>query len=631
MQIPFGAWQSPITPEMVSGSSVRYGGAAIDGDDVYWLEGRPREKGRVVIVRLHDGRCEDVLPEPYSARSRVHEYGGGAMAVRNGHVWFVNDADQQIYLIADISFGEDGVRQVTRADGCRFADIVIDDGHDCLYAVREHAPDDSRSEPVNDLVRIDRKNGEVSVVAGGDDFYSAPVLSPDGRHLSWISWAHPDMPWDETVLWLADIGVDGCFSDVRRVVAEVGQAVFQPGWSPDGRLYFVNDPTGWWQLYRLNDMGAVERVCDYGAEMGLPLWQFGMKTYAFQNEHRIVATLCEQGLWRLVGICLHTGKVESVSTRYNSFSSIAADERKAVVVAAGFTFVDEVACINLQTGVVSQCNEAGAAGLDDRWFSVARPVSFPTTNDDMAHGFYYAPENPDMQGQPDTLPPLLVMAHGGPTGAASASLDLRTQFWTSRGFAVLDVNYRGSTGYGRAYREKLNGYWGCYDVDDVVAGARYLVEQGLADCRRMAIRGSSAGGFTTLAALTFADVFTAGCSLYGIGELESLALDTHKFESRYLDGLVGRYPQEKDIYVRRSPLNHVDRLSCPVIFMQGAEDRVVPPGQAEKMAVALKEKGIDAELLIFEGEQHGFRRAETIRQALVSELAFYDRVYGLQP
>lgn len=632
VQAPFGTWQSPITPEMVSGSSVRYGGIIIDGDDVYWLEGRPGEKGRVVIVRLHDGRRADVLPEPYSARSRVHEYGGGAMAVGNDHVWFVNDADQQIYHIADICSGGNGVRQVTRADGCRFADIVIDDGHDCLYAVRECGADNNRSEPVNDLVRIERRNGEISVVAGGDDFYCAPALSPDGRRLCWISWVHPDMPWDETVLWLADIGVDGRFSAVRRVVAETGQAVFQPDWSPDGHLYFVNDPAGWWQLYRLNDlhdMGTIERVCDYEAEMGLPLWQFGMKTYVFQSEHRIIATLCEQGLWRLIRICAHTGKVEPICTRYNSFSCIAADEQKAVVVAAGFTFADEVACINLQTGEVSQCNEASETAPDEHWFSVARPVSFPTTNDDTAHGFYYAPENPDMEGQPGGLPPLLVMVHGGPTGAASASLNLRTQFWTSRGFAVLDVNYRGSTGYGRAYREKLKGYWGVYDVDDVVAGARYLVEQQLADHRRIAIRGSSAGGFTTLAALVFKDVFSAGCSLYGIGDLESLAMDTHKFESHYTDRLIGRYPQERDIYVRRSPLSHIDQLSCPVIFMQGAEDRVVPPQQAEKMVMALHDKGIGAELLMFEGEQHGFRKAETIRQALVSELAFYNRVYGL--
>ncbi len=617
---------------MVSGSSIRYGGVIIDGDDIYWLEGRPRENGRTVIVRLHEGRREDVLPEPYSARSRVHEYGGGAMAVRNGHIWFVNDADQQIYHVAGSPREGNGIRQVTRADGCRFADIVIDDRHDCLYAVREHNSDESRPEPVNDLVRIGRSSGEISVVANGDDFYSAPALSPDGRYLSWISWVHPDMPWDETVLWLADVGVDGRFSGVRRIIAEAGQAVFQPDWSPDGRLYFVNDPAGWWQLYRLNDLndvGAVERICDYEAEMGLPLWQFGMKTYAFQNERRIIATLCEQGLWRLIGICADTGKMEPICTRYNSFSCIAADEQKAVVVAAGFTFMDEVASINLQTGVITRCNEAGETGLDDGWLSTAQPVSFPTTNDGIAHGFYYEPGNPDTQGQPGELPPLLVMSHGGPTGAASASLNLRTQFWTSRGFAVLDVNYRGSTGYGRAYREKLKGYWGIYDVDDVVAGAHYLVERQLADRRRMSIRGSSAGGFTTLAALAFTDVFSAGCSLYGIGDLESLAMDTHKFESHYLDYLIGRYPEEKDIYVRRSPLNHVDQLSCPVIFMQGAEDRVVPPQQAEKMVAALKDKGISAELLMFEGEQHGFRRAETIRQALVSELAFYDRVYGL--
>ena len=630
VQAPFGTWQSLITPEMVSDGLVRYGGVAIDGNDIYWLEGRPREKGRTVIVRLRDGKCEDILPEAYSVRSRVHEYGGGGMAVDNGQIWFVNDADQQIYHIVNTSHGENGIRQVTRADGCRFADIVIDDEHDCLYAVREYHPHETRFEPVNDLVRIDRRNGRVFVVAGGDDFYSAPVLSPDGRHLAWISWVHPDMPWDQTFLWLAHIKADGSFSDVRQVIAETGQAVFQPQWSPDGRLYFVNDPVGWWQLYRLNDVGVVERVCDYEAEMGLPLWQFAMRTYAFQNEHRVVAALCERGLWRLVNICTHTGKVEPVNTKYNSFSSIAAHEQGVVVIAAGSNSTDEVAWIDCQTGAVSRCSQASETGPDDSWFSIAQSVSFPTSNDDIAHGFYYAPQNPDMEGPSCQYPPLLVTVHGGPTGAASASLELRTQFWTSRGFAVLDVNYRGSTGYGRAYREKLKGYWGIYDVDDMVAGSHYLINQRLADCRRIAIRGSSAGGFTVLAALTSTQVFTAGCSHYGISELESLAMDTHKFEAHYLDSLIGRYPEKKDIYRQRSPLNHVNQLSCPVIFMQGAEDRIVPRGQAEKMTAALKEKGIEVELLMFEGEQHGFRKAETIRQALASELAFYDRVYRLQ-
>ena len=632
-QAPYGTWQSPITPELISGSSIRYSGAVIDGDDVYWLEGRPQEQGRTAIVRWRDGRCEDILPEHCNVRSRVHEYGGGAMAVGGGHIWFVNNADQQIYHMVATSAGKPDIRQLTRADGCRFADIVIDGRHDCLYAIRESVSHGAGAEPVNELVRINCTNGETAVLAGGDDFYSAPALSPDGRHLCWLSWSHPDMPWDGTAMWLADIADDGNFFNMRPIIAQAGQAVFQPCWSPAGRLYFINDPAGWWQLYRLNDLNdtdTIERICCHEAELGLPLWQFGMKTCAFQNEQRIMATLCEQGLWRLVSICTHTGQIETLSTPYNHFSAIVADRQKAVVIAAGPTSADEVACIDLHTGTINRCNEAGATELSDDWFSTAQPVSYPTTDNDTAHGFYYAPKNPDTQGPPGQLPPLLVMTHGGPTGAASASLELRTQYWTSRGFAVLDVNYRGSTGYGRAYREKLKGHWGIYDVDDVVAGAHYLSEQRQVDGARMAIRGSSAGGFTTLAALTFAETFAAGCSLYGIGDLESLVADTHKFESRYLDSLIGRYPQQRDTYIQRSPLSHVERLSCPVLFMQGAEDKVVPPQQAEKMAAALKAKGIDVELLIFAGEQHGFRKADTIRRALISELAFYCRILDLQ-
>lgn len=633
VQAPFGTWQSEITPEMVSSSSTRYASVAIDGRDIYWLEGRPQEKGRTVIVRLHDGERQDVLPTPYNVRSRVHEYGGGGMAVKGGQIWFVNDANQQIYHIVDISHGEEGVWQVTKADGCRFADLVIDDEHDCLYAVREHTLDETRIEPVNDLVRIDRKSGEVTVIASGDDFYSAPALSSDGQHIAWLSWVHPNMPWDETILWLADIQADGSLTNIRQVVAQDNHSVFQPSWSPDGRLYFVNDPTGWWQLYRLNDlqdMSSIEQVCDYEAEMGLPLWQFGMRTYAFENEYRVIATICEDGLWRLVKICTNTGEIEPIETPYNTFSSMAGNDELVVVIAAGFSCIDEVVRIELQSAERSCINEIQDTGLDAGWFSQAEPISFPTTNDDIAHGFYYAPSNPGYEAIPGKYPPLLVMTHGGPTGATSASLNLRTQFWTSRGFAVLDMNYRGSTGYGREYREKLIGRWGIYDVDDVVAGARYLVKQRLVDRKRMAIRGGSAGGYTTLAALTFSDVFTAGCSHYGIGDLESLAMATHKFEARYMDSLVGEYPKEKETYIQRSPLYHVGQLSCPVIFMQGTEDKVVPPEQAQSMADALKEKGIDVELLMFEGEQHGFRRADTIQQALLSELAFYERVYQLQ-
>ncbi|MCW8964449.1 MAG: S9 family peptidase, partial [Gammaproteobacteria bacterium] len=367
---------------------------------------------------------------------------------------------------------------------------------------------------------------------------------------------------------------------------------------------------------------------DLEAEMGLPLWQFGMRTFAFQDKGRIIATLCEQGMWRLVKICANTGEVEPIASPYNSFTSLVANEKSVAVIAAGSERSDEVVTIDLGSGQLREHLEGHDLPVDKSWISVAQPISFSASHGEQAHGFYYPPTNPHVTGDEDEAPPLLVMTHGGPTGATTASINLKTQFWTSRGFAVLDVNYRGSTGYGRAYRERLKGQWGIYDVEDAVAGANYLVAQGKADPERLAIRGGSAGGYTTLAALTFTDTFHAGASYYGIGDLESLARDTHKFEARYLDGLVGKYPQQREIYEARSPLNHVEQLSCPVIFMQGEEDRVVPPQQAEQMAAALRAKGIEVELLMFAGEQHGFRRAETIVQTLESELVFYARVFN---
>lgn len=618
-----GLWQSDITAEMVAGSIVRYADVRLDGEDLYWLEGRPREQGRNVIVCSRGGQLYDLLPAPYNARSRVHEYGGGAYAVHAGHVWFVNDEDQQVYHLLD-----GHVSRLTDMAGCRFADLLYDPHRACLYAVRENHGEPGRVEPVNELVCI--KAGVVRVIAGEHDFFASPALSPDGRYLAWLSWDHPNMPWDTTTLWLARIYDDGGIGTSCAVLDEPGQAVFQPMWCMDGRLYFVNDPEGWWQLYRLNDCGdikSIEQICHFKAEMGLPLWQFGMRTYAFQNKDYVVASLCEQGLWRLVKICVNTGEVAPVASPYNSFVSLAADENRVVVIAAGHRCGNEVASIDLCRGQLDECLVGHDLPVDDAWISVAETVTFPVGYGESSHGFYYPPANPHVTGIDNDLPPLLVMTHGGPTGATTASFNFKIQFWTSRGFAVLDVNYRGSTGYGRAYRDRLRGQWGVYDVEDVAAGADYLVKQGKADPERLMICGSSAGGYTVLAALAFTDTFRAGASYYGIGDLVSLIKSTHKFEARYLDGLVGEYPQEHDVYIDRSPLHHVEKLSCPVIFMQGEEDRVVPPPQAEKMADALRAKGLEVELLMFAGEQHGFRRAETIVQTLESELAFYTRVF----
>ena len=624
-QQAYGTWESEISPQMVASSAIRYAELRLDGDDTYWLEGRPGEQGRSVIVRRRNGVNEDVLPATYSARSRVHEYGGGAYTVHAGSIWFVNDADQQVYAIDQ---GE--VSRVTSEPGCRFADLLYDPVHQCLYAVREDYRDEQGQEPINTLVVI--RDQTVQIVAAGEDFYASPTPSPDGKYLAWISWNHPHMPWDQTSLWLAVITESGEARTPDRLLDTAGESVFQPAWSADGSLYFANDARGWWQLYRVSqpaDTGDAELVCDYEAEMGLPQWQFAMRTFAFQDENRVIAVICEQGIWRLVRVCTNTGEIEALDTPYNSFSSLAANGQRAVMIGAGALHSDEVAEYDYQSGTVRACLEHKQLPVGREWFSSAEPVEFSTSHGDVAHGFYYAPVNPLTEALAGELPPLLIMTHGGPTGATPASLNFKTQFWTSRGFAVLDVNYRGSTGYGRAYRELLKGKWGVYDVDDVVAGARFLVEQGKADPERLAIRGGSAGGYTTLAALTFTGMFRAGASYYGIGDLETLARDTHKFEARYLDSLIGPYPQQRALYRQRSPINHVEQLSCPVIFLQGAEDKVVPPRQAEDMAAALTAKGIDNRLLMFAGEQHGFRRAETIMQTLEAELEFYLEVFKM--
>ncbi|TNF99503.1 MAG: S9 family peptidase, partial [Gammaproteobacteria bacterium] len=614
-----------ISAELIAQNALRLSGVCFDGEDVLWLEGRPLEQGRNAIVRYNMGRREDVLPPPYNARSRVHEYGGGSYVVHNGHIWFVNDVDQQVWSVT----GE-MIEKLTDQPNCRFADLVYDAHHQCLYAIREDHRHQDR-EPVNELVRIDADSGHVAVLTSGNDFYAAPTISPDGEQLAWLSWSHPDMPWDKTTLSLAQVTSSGELRNTRNIVDQPSQAVFQPSWSPDGKLYFVNDPSGWWQLHRLDESDGVsnlECICDYPGEMGLPLWQFGMQTYAFVNENRIVAMLCEQGLWRLVTVCTNTGEVEPVQTPWNQFTGFGVNDSQVVLIAAGADRADEVAKLDIESGQLQVLCQSFDSPVTNDWYSIGESITFETSDNDVAHGFFYPPTNPNATAEQGALPPLLVVSHGGPTGATSAGLNLKIQFWTSRGFAVLDVNYRGSTGYGRKYREKLKGKWGVYDVDDVSAGAKYLVQQGLVNPQQLAIRGSSAGGFTTLAALTFTDTFNAGASFYGISELESLVLDTHKFEARYLDSLVGIYPDERTTYAERSPLYHADQISCPVIFLQGKEDKVVPPEQAQKMASALEANGMGVQLMLFDDEQHGFRRAETIRQALEAELDFYQSIFA---
>lgn len=622
---PYGSWDSPITADLIAEGSVGLGQVALDGGDIYCSVLRPSEGGRSVLERYAgEANPEDVTPAPFSVRSRVHEYGGGAFAVHQGTVWFCNDKDQCIYRQkrgqAPVALTDLGRR--------RFADLIVDAARQRLIAVCEVHEGDA-DEPANSLVAIDA-GGSVTTLAAGADFYAAPRLSPDGQQLAWLSWCHPNMPWDGCTLTLASLDGEGMVETFDDIAGGADEALFQPEWSPEGTLYFVSDRSGWWNFYRWRD-GAVQPVCPMPLEFGLPQWVFNMRTYGFLSENRILAVGQMDGIAKLFSIDAADGEVETVPVPFVDMQGLVAGEGRAVCIGGGLREAPVLAAIDPATGAVAKLRRSSGQQLAAGVISIPQAVSFESAGGRVAHAFYYAPQN-DAYAAPDgELPPLIVKSHGGPTGQSGCALSLKTQFWTSRGFAVLDVNYGGSTGYGRDYRRLLNGQWGVVDVEDCAAGARWLAANGMADPERLAIAGSSAGGYCTLSALTFHDVFSAGASHYGIGDLEALARDTHKFESRYLDSLVGPWPDARETYVARSPIHHTEGLSCPVIFFQGSEDAVVPPNQAEAMVAALRDKGIPVAYVLFDGEGHGFRRAENIKRALEGELSFYGRIFGFEP
>ncbi|MEA3308443.1 MAG: S9 family peptidase [Chloroflexota bacterium] len=621
---PYGAWKSPITSKLIVSETIGLGTPLLDGTDIYWLEGRPAEGGRNVIVRRSpDGTLTDMLPRPFNARTRVHEYGGGSFIVHEGTIYFSNYSDQRLYRLRP---GEQP-EPLTPETELRYADGVIDAAHRRMICVRENHRV-SAHEAVNTIVGLswtgNPKGGQV--LASGHDFYATPRLSPDGRQLAWLTWEHPNMPWDATALWVARVLVDGRLDAPRLIAGGADESIYQPAWSPDGVLHFVSDRTGWWNLYRWRE-GRVEPLLEMAAEFGEPQWVFGMSTYAFCGTESIITTYAQDGSWHIAQLDSESSELQPLETPYTNLSSPQVGPLGVALRVGAPAQTSAIALFDQDLKTHQVLRSSSAVDMPAGYLSAPEPVEFPTTAGLTAHGLFYAPQNVAYTAPEEELPPLLVFIHGGPTAAASSTLNLKLQYWTSRGFAVLDVNYGGSTGYGRAYRERLNGQWGVVDVDDCVNGARYLVTRGLVDGERLAIRGGSAGGYTTLCALTFHKVFKAGASYYGIGDLEALAQDTHKFESRYLERLVGPYPARKDIYEERSPLHFTDQLSCPVIFFQGLEDQVVPPQQAEQMVAALESKGVPVAYLPFEGEQHGFRRAENIKRALDAELYFYSRIF----
>ena len=634
--LPYGAWPSPIAAADIAGAGVRLLALSSDLDDLYWLEGRPSEGGRQAILRLRDGQTIEVTPPDFNARTRVHEYGGGEHWVHDGVLFATRFEDQRLYRIDQPGDARPITPEPDLPAGDRYADGAVTPDGRLIVCVRERHHADGR-EADNELVVLPADGSEPPrVIFTGPDFVAAPRLSPDGARLAWLSWDHPRMPWDGTELWLADLSEDGTLGPTTLVAGGPTESITQPRWSPDGRLLFISDRSGWWNLYRLEADGGQTRLASRPAEFAGPDWAFALASYGFLPDGTVIATHGSVEGAKLLAI--RDDAIEELPAPYTSISHLHVAGNRVAFIGASAT--SSAAVVAGPAAPIEAGEEGGrwrvlrrsrTDELDAAYVSLPEHITFPTANGATAHAYCYAPRNPEISPPEDERPPLIVISHGGPTGATSTAYNPAIQFWTTRGFAVVDVDYRGSTGYGRAYRHALDGLWGIADTEDCIAAAAYLAARGDADGARLCIRGGSAGGYTTLCALAFHDLFRAGASYFGVADAEALATDTHKFESRYLDSMIGPYPEAAATYRERSPIHFAGQIKAALILFQGLEDQIVPPAQAEAMVAALAANHLPHAYLAFEGEQHGFRRAENIIRTLEAELSFYAQILGFTP
>jgi len=633
---PYGTWSSPITAEMVARAGTSLSAPWIEDGTVWFLEGRPAEGGRVVLMRAEvDREPVDVTPSGFNVRTMVHEYGGGAYCVHEGTVFFSNFEDQRLYRQDP---GDDPVAITPAVEGRRhrYADgRATADGSRWIGVRERHEGNGRPDEVVNELVVLPTDgSAEPRVIAGGRDFYAVPRISPDGTQLCFLAWDLPWMPWDGCELFVAELDPDGTLGDPTHIAGRDGEeSIWQPEWSPSGDLAFASDRSGWWNLERSRN-GERQVLHEAEAEFGYPAWVFGTRSFAFVDRGHITCVYDHDGLTSFAVLDPESGAFRDLDLAHDSLGAphVVADGSTVVLVAGSTTIPNQVVRLDVATESIEVLRRSAEVPVDSGFFSPPRPIEFPTGGGLTAHALYYPPANPCCVAPEGEQPPLIVMSHGGPTGNATAIFSLGVQFWTSRGFAVVDVNYGGSTGYGRAYRERLKGQWGVVDLQDCVNAAMYLVERGEVDQDRLLIRGGSAGGYTTVCALTFTDAFTAGASYFGLADLEQFAAgDTHKFELQYEHTLVGPYPEAADLYRARSPIHFLDRIGTPMLVLQGADDKIVPPSHAELIVDALQKRGIPHAYLLFEGEGHGFRKAENIARSYEAELSFYAQVLGFEP